>query len=275
METIAIALICTAVFGGIVALSVFIRQLLLSRDKLLNDQAQERALSQESMVLEKLRREMEDNKRFSSHHKLLGENRDAIQYLDQKIEELLNKKLALIKRYGEATLKTSAAIISGQEYRDRKEICDLLKNEIDNELKIYDAELEKLQTRRASLWDSNSELQKYLLDQEKFRNAKMDSLYHRHSSLLEKIFLRHMDNTEHVATKTLEESTKTYSLLTEPIRFLLQFFKLSTGADPGKASEERDSRDEVSDVERDINDDAQSETDEIDEDLESVVDYVN
>jgi len=48
MEPVTIALICSAAFGAVVALSVFIRQLILSRDKNLNDKAQRRALTQEA-----------------------------------------------------------------------------------------------------------------------------------------------------------------------------------------------------------------------------------
>ena len=268
METLAIIMIGTAVFGCVVAISVFIRQLLLSRDKLLNDKAQERALAQETSILERMRREMEDNQRFSSHYKLLGANRDAIQYLDEKIEELLAKKMNLINRYGEATLKTTSAIVEGQDYLDRKVICDKLKFEMDDELKFFDVELEKLQARRASLWDSNFELQKYLLDQEKFRNAKMDSLFHKHSGLLEKIFLRHTDNIENIAKKSLEESTKTYSLLTEPVKYLLQFFKLSKYIDSNQSLDEQSSRDDISDIESEINDDSFSETDELEDNSE-------
>ena len=84
MEPVTIALICSAAFGVVVALSVFIRQLILSRDKNLNDKAQRRALTQEANELEKMREQMQSNKRFDSHYRVLGSNKDAIVYLDNK-----------------------------------------------------------------------------------------------------------------------------------------------------------------------------------------------
>ncbi|CZR30312.1 Uncharacterised protein [Legionella pneumophila] len=64
MEPVTIALICAASFGAVVALSAFIRQLLLSRDKNLNDEAQRKAINQEAGELEKMREQMQSNKRF-------------------------------------------------------------------------------------------------------------------------------------------------------------------------------------------------------------------
>lgn len=42
MEPITIAIICATVFGVVSGLAAFIRQLILSRDKKLNDKAQKR-----------------------------------------------------------------------------------------------------------------------------------------------------------------------------------------------------------------------------------------
>ena len=58
MESAIIALVCVTVFGVVGILSAFIRQLLLSREKRLNDLAQQRALQQETHELEKIRQEM-------------------------------------------------------------------------------------------------------------------------------------------------------------------------------------------------------------------------
>lgn len=92
MEPVSIALICAAVLGTVVVLAAFIRQILLSRDKQLNDTAQSRALSQEVKELEKMRTQMQSEKRFDSHYQVLGANKDAIKYIDTKIEEILIKK---------------------------------------------------------------------------------------------------------------------------------------------------------------------------------------
>ncbi|KTD18575.1 Uncharacterised protein [Legionella lansingensis] len=255
MEPITIAIICATAFGVVAVLSAFIRQLLLSRDKDLNDRAQQRALSQEVLELENLRKEMASSKRFDSHYQVLGSNKDAIQYLDQKIEDILRKKLELIHRYGQMAIKESTAIVGGEQSADRKATCDQLKREIDKELEFYNNELEQLQKRRDSLWDTHSELKDYLLDQEKKRNSHLDAIYERHSGLLEKIYLRHNRNSEVVATKSIEASTETFkALIMAPITLLMQYFKGSTNVDESKAKDESDAREDVSDAEDDIND---------------------
>lgn len=261
MEPVTIAVIATAVFGAVTALSVFIRQLLLSRDKNLNDKAQQRALAQESRELEKLRKQMENNKRFDSHYQVLGANKDAIQYLDQKIEEILTKKFGLIQRYSQMAVKESSAIIDSGQISERKAVCDLLRQEIDFEIKFYDDELKQLQARRASLWDSHSGLQVYLLDQEKSRNEKLDTIYQSHTGVLEKIYLRHNRNAEQIAKQTIDAGNQTFKFLTAPWQLLMQFFKLSSGISPNVASKEKASREEVAKAEQDINGDSDNDLD--------------
>ncbi|KTD63354.1 hypothetical protein [Legionella spiritensis] len=266
MEPVTIAIICASVFGVVGILAAFIRQLLLSRDKNLNDQAQQRALDQEARELEKLRLQMSSNKRFDSHYQVLGSNKEAIQYLDQKIDEILRKKEELIQRYAQVALKESSSIVSNGPVQTRKDACDELKQEISKELARYDGELEKLQTRRASLWDNHFELQNYLLEQEKQRNEHMDSIFERHSGLLEKIYLRHNHNSENIAKQTIDSSTQTFkSALMAPIEFLLGFFKISTGINLEQSSKEKETRQDVSDTESDIND-LEDDTDSIDYD---------
>lgn len=254
MEPVTIAIICAAAFGVVAVLSAFIRHLLLSRDKNLNDQAQHRALTQEANELEKLRKQMASTKRFDSHYQVLGANKDAIQYLDQKIEEILKKKSDLIERYAQMTIKQSSAIIDGEPSLERKALCDRLKLEIDSELKFYDAELEQWQSRRASLWDTHADLQEYLLSQESKRNKHLDSIYDRHSVLLEKIYLRHNENSEAMAKQSIDAGTKTFKMMImAPILFLMQFFSLSTGINLDQAKNENKVRDEVEQVEKEIN----------------------
>ena len=48
MEPVTIAIIGAVVFGVVVAVSAFVRQLILSRDKNLNDKAQNKALELEA-----------------------------------------------------------------------------------------------------------------------------------------------------------------------------------------------------------------------------------
>lgn len=262
MEPGIIALICAAAFGGVVALAAFVRQIILSRDKLLNDEAQRRAIAQEASELEKMREQMQSSKRFDSHYKVLGSNKDAIIYLDNKIEEILHKKTSLIERYSQLTLKESVAIVDGKGSKDRKVACDRLKVEVDEEIKFCNDELVMFQQRRTSLWDTHKDLQEYLLKQEQSRNANLDAIYKQHSSLLEKIYLRHTDNAEHVATQSINAGTTSFkSIIMAPIHFLLQYFNISSGISLSQAQVEQAARDDVDQMEKDVNDDVPKDDD--------------
>lgn len=254
MEPVTIAVICTVVFGAVTALSVFVRQLLLSRDKNLNDLAQQRALLQESTELENLRTQMGSNKRFDSHYQVLGANKEAIEYIDTKIQRILDKKMELIQRYAQMTLNESSAIIDGGQSPERKAVCDLLKNEIDHEIRFYEIELQELQAQRASIWDSRLDLQGYLIAHEESRNENLDKLYVGHTGLLEKIYMRHDRSTERFAEQTLEAGTRSFKdTLMAPIRFLQQYFKMSSNISPNKMADEKAARERVSDREKEIN----------------------
>lgn len=254
MEPVTIAIICATAFGVVAMLSAFIRQLLLSRDKNLNDQAQQRALTQEVKELENLRTQMISNKRFDSHYQVLGSNKEAIQYLDDKIEEIFKKKAELIERYAQIAVKESTAMVGGEQSEERKILCDKLKSEIDSELAFYNTELELLQKRRDSFWQTHSELKVYLLEQERSRNKHMDAIYERHTSLLEKIYIRHNRSSENIAVKSIDAGTQTFkAMIMAPIYLLMQYFKPSSNIDDQKAKDEIEARGDVSAAEDDIN----------------------
>jgi hypothetical protein len=255
MDPISIALICAASFGAVVTVAAFIRMMILSRDRALNDEAQRTALAQEAGELERMREQMQSNKRFDSHYKVLGVNKDAIIYLDTKIEDILHKKAQLIDRYAQVSIKESEAIVDGALSTERKAACDRLKLEIDEEIKFYDSELTNLQQRRTSLWDANTDLQEYLLAQEQSRNESLDFIYKQHSGLLEKVYIRHIDESEHIAKHTIDAGTSTFkTMVWAPIQFLLQYFNPSTGVALDQSQIERDARDEVEKAESDVND---------------------
>ena len=254
MEPATMALVCVAVFGVIGILSAFIRQLLLSREKKLNDEAQQRALEQETHELEKIRQEMMNYKRYDMHYQMLGANKEAVQVIEERIEVILKQKAALIQRYAEATLRESSAIISGESGLARKTICDELKEEIDSALHAYEKELERLQARRANLWDSHLDLLRHLVDMEKNRNDHMDAIYDHHSALLEKVFLRHNENGEAIAKEAIEASTSTFkSALLAPVYFLISLFKISADIDPDQVTKEALARKEVLKFQLDLN----------------------
>lgn len=224
-------------------------------------------MAQEAGELEKMREQMQSNKRFDSHYKVLGGNKEAIIYLDGKIDELLNQKMKLIGTYAQASIKASGAIVDGALSPTQKANCDKLKPQIDEQIKFYDSELKSLQRRRASLWDTHTELQEYLLEQEKTRNQSLDFLYKQHSGLLEKVYIRHIDDSENVAKETITAGTSTFKeMVLAPIQFLLQYFNISTGVSLNRVQIENINRDEVEKVEKDVNDPEKKDDDEIKED---------
>jgi len=253
MEPVSVAVICVVVFGTVIALSAFIRQIMLSRNKDMNDKAQLRALSAESDELAKIRAEIEKYKRFDAHYQVLGNNKEAIEYLDNKVDSLLKKKQSLIERYAEITIKESKSIIDEGANADRKLIVDKLRSELDSELAFYDKELELLQKRRGSLWDSHGELQTYLLEQEKTRNEHLDNLYIHHSALLEKIYIRHTDNSEHIAVEDIQSSDYLFKVLAAPFQYLMQLFSLSSNINLDKWFEEQRKRTNVDNAQTDTN----------------------
>ena len=257
MEPVAIALICAVSFGAVVEFSVFVRQLLMSRDKKINDESQKRALSQEADELAKIREEMKENKtRFKTHYQVLGTNKEAIQYLDHKIDEILQKKSKLVQRYAQITLQESSAIVNGEENTKRQEQCNHLQTEIDTEIDFYQKEIEHYQTRRDALWDTHREFLDHLVDQEKTRNENLDKLYHKHSGMLQKVILRHNESSEKIATKMIEAGNGDFkAMLMSPVLFLMQYFGLANGTSPDKIKKEIESRTQILDVETDVNGD--------------------
>ncbi|MGQ3892302.1 hypothetical protein [Legionella sp. CNM-4043-24] len=258
MEPVSIAIICVAVFGAVATLAAFVRQLLLSRDKKLNDLAQQRALAQEASVLERMRSQMTSGKRFDAHYQVLGSNKVAIQYLDRKIDDLFTRKSDLIQKYAQVALRESSAIITGEQTDERRQVFDRLKSEIDNELRAYDKELENLQIRRGNLWDSHKELEDYLLEQEEKRNKQLDGLYEKHSVMLEKLYVRHADNNEKIARMTMEAGTSTYKeSMRAPVK-LISAFRSSQYGSTDALHAELARRKRVLAAERELNEDSVS-----------------
>ena len=172
-------------------------------------------------------------------------------------QEILKKKMALIQRYAQLTVKESNAAIGGDLSTDRKDVVDLLRAEIDREIQFYNTELEQLQKRRSSIWDAHQDLESYLIAQEKSRNEKLDNLYQSHTSLLEKIYLRHNENEEHIAVQTIDAGSKAFDMLSAPWKLLTEFFKSSSGLSPDKAKEEAEEREKIQKEEAEINADTE------------------
>lgn len=243
MDPVSIALLSVVIFGVVGIFTAFIHQLLLSREKKLNDALQFRALEKETRTLSQLRHEMLHAPRFKLHHDMLGNNKESILRLDERIEEVFQKKSNVIHRYAEVMLHESQNIIESEQPVSRKKLCNSLHLEMDKELEHYEHELEQLQKRRSYLWDTNQELQKQLISQEQGRNKNLDTIYTHHTGVLEKVYLRHNENSEKITQKTIEEGSSTLkSMLAAPLQLLTAFFGLSTGIAAKQPKRESDGR---------------------------------
>ncbi len=250
----ALAVVGALVFGGIAALTVFIRQLLLSRDRKLNDEAQRKALADESHELEKIRVEMESRKRFNAHYEMLGVNKEAIQYIDQKLEDTLSKKAALVQRYSEMMLREAKAFIGTDDLIERKSMCLLIKEEMDRDIKFYDSELLALQARRAAMWDAQQDLQDTLIYHEQTHNSNLDKLYESHTSMLEKVYMRQSESADKYAKQNLDAGSDSYKeIFMGPIEALVRCFKPANNASSDKIAEETVRRKKVRAMERNLN----------------------
>lgn len=234
-------------------ISSFIERLLIDYDKDLNNKAQRRALSKETHWLIRLREQMERNKKFDSHYHVLGKSKEIIQYIDQKIDEILRKKLAIIQRYGQITSKEALVLIDKGPSSDRKARCDCMKDEIDRDVELYNNELEQLQTRRSLLWDARVDLLEYLIAQEDSRNQNLDKLYRGHTGLLEKIYVRHTQNNE-LMTLDMSKLSSLKQAFHAVNKRLRQYFKVSFNIAPQKIEQEKAARQKVSEAEQSMND---------------------
>lgn len=248
MEPTISFFICTTVLGlGTLGL-IFIRNLMLSRDKKLNDKAERLSLEQETKALSKFRKEMVSNKPFTAHYLALEDNREELKQINNKIAELSNTKLDLVHRYTAMTLRGPLLLIDKDGSNQQK--FEAEKINVNDQIQFYENELKQLQSRRATLWGERNGLVNQLLEQEKKRNNSLHEIYNTHTTLLEKLYLMHSQHSEHIATKTIEASTQALKLLLYPLNKLLQYLKPSLFA---KAKNEKQKRKEVTWIEKTIN----------------------
>lgn len=255
MAIVTTVLICATVFGVAVAISAFVRQLLLSRENRLNDLAQTRALDKETEQLTVLRQTMKSNPRSDMHYRLLENNSDSIRYIDKQIDQVIDKKMELIQRYSSIIKQQSTSIIKGDFNAEKKHDCDTLRQEIDKEIAKYDAQIAELQQTRAKLWGNHQELQDKIIGQENEHNKQLNDIYKQHSSIIEKLSLRHSESRELVTTKTIDEGSSAFKLMVlAPIKFLLAFFTKSDSIDLDKVMDEIKDREDVKDTQDSLDD---------------------
>ena len=80
--------------------------------------------------------------------------------------------------------------------------------------------------------------------------------------LLEKVYIRHIEDSENVAKKSIDAGTSTFkAMVLAPLQFLLQYFNISTGIGLDQSQMEKDARDDVDQAESDVNDPEKNEDD--------------
>ena len=257
MEAVIVALICATVYGAVVILAEFVRRLVLSRDKKLNEEALSRALTNQIGEMEKLRQQMQSQSSFEAHYHVLKENREVIQGIGLRISSLLSEKASWIQRYSQDVIKELESIRSeGKDMGDRKLIFDQLRDKIDSLIASYDAELKNLQEERGQLWKDQTDFQKSLLTEEKSRNASMNEMFKQHAAMLEKFFITYTATVETIALKDIDAGGISFKdILMAPIQFLMQFFSGSAASnvEVDQPAAEKAARAEVNRVEELVN----------------------
>jgi hypothetical protein len=248
MEVSTIAIVCAPAFGVVAMLSTFIGQVLLSRDKALNEKAQKKALNQELFGLEKLRKEIGGLKGLDADSEDSGVKGD-VQELDANIKAIFKKKSALVERYAEMVAKESNAVICKEQSLENQEMCKRFKNEIDKELSFYQQELQQLQMQRDAEGNVHSPLRHNRLEQEKQVLSHLQVVYERHVGLLEKVYLRHDHIEADTAAKFLETRVIRFNPLTwGSVTALKQCFKASKEVDKFGVRNESMRRQEIADA---------------------------
>lgn len=253
MDLMTTALICAATFGVVTAVSAFIRQLMLHREKKLNDKAQRRALAKEAKQLQAMRHQLEISQRYDAHYRVLEKNSDSIRYIDEQIDDLIARKMALIERYSKVVMTQSDSILKGGFDSQQKQDCDVLRQGVDRELAQFDNEIKALQQTRADLWENHQELQDKLLEQEQAHNRQLDDVYRQHSSIIEKLSLRHAASNDIIAAKTLDEGGNAFKMMVlAPIKFLVSFFTKTDIIDLEQVGNEIGKREDVKNAQEDL-----------------------
>ncbi|MDF1646928.1 MAG: hypothetical protein P1U61_08135 [Legionellaceae bacterium] len=225
MDIYILILICTLGVAAIGGIGALLWQLVLSRDKRLNQKAHLKALEKESEALNHLREQQESSQRFQAHHEILDKNKESIEALDKKIDALFERKISMIKSYGEMVQQESASMIQNFNLFASTKMPSALCDNFHKTFEAYETELATLQEQRANLWTTQTDFQKHLIEEERIRNEKLDDLYYRHTALLEKIYLSQAKNIEEIDKASIEAGTESlkYSIF-YPFQFLTSFF---------------------------------------------------
>lgn len=214
MDIYLLILLCSvsiAIIGGIGA---FIWQLILSRDKQLNETAQLSALEKEGSALESIREQVANTRRYDAHYQVLRDNHKAIRYIDKKIDAIIKQKAEYLKQYGAMVQEETAVIAQHPGWVDRIQQIDGFRTGVNVQIRQLDQELQLLQRRRSELWGESHELQTELIQEETHKNQTLDGLYSQHTDLLEKFYLGHASRVDTANQASIDAGTNAlrYSL---------------------------------------------------------------
>lgn len=198
-------------------LTRLIDQMALSRDKCLNQKAQQKALVQEHHRLHCLGQQLLSS--LSNDIPLLHEQ--DVDQLNRHIEQLFEEKCQLVQQYIQMAQIEAAAVLQGDMTPNRKQACDTLRTQIECELRFFSGQLQTMQQERAAVLSDASLLQKQWLQSENERLNTLNQLFRRHATILEKIYVRHAHHSEMDGVV----SCPTYRYLTGfSAQWLMQFY---------------------------------------------------
>lgn len=247
MEPITIVLLTAAAITGIVALSAFIRQLFINRNQKIMEESQRRALAMEAKQLSKIRNEMREESTPNLHYQLLGENKEAIRYIDNRIDGLMQRKLDLIDKYTQTVSKKAALIQADEMTETDMKSCQQLKSVVDDQLQAIDGQITQLREQRKQLWTDRKDLHEKVMEKEEKRQVRMNTVYKSHTSALEKLYAKHNEIRQSHTSEVLQSGNMTFkSILMAPIRFLQAvFFPSTLNIDEQQAARESEARQHV------------------------------
>jgi hypothetical protein len=255
MDPYILILLCTLSISIVGSIGAFLWQLLLSRDKQLNQRAHLGALEKEASVLETLRGQQEGDTRFRAHYDALANNSKSIELINEKINEILEKKLQLIKEYAEMVKEESSSMIRNFSFFLSSTAPSILSDTYHQTLDSYEMELTALRTQRDKLWTISREFQAELLSAESNRNEKLDTLYSTHTALLGKVYLAQARNSDEIEKASINAGSTAFKYsIFYPLQLLASFFGLHKSPDILRSTEdETKARTFVQAVENEIN----------------------
>ncbi len=224
MEIFTTLIICTAIFGMASIAAAFIHQLLVSRDKDLYDKAQLRAIRQEAGELTQLREQMKQrNCSGDIRCKILQQQSEDVAHLDARIAHVFRCKEKIIQKYANLAIQPVLELAEKDALPPIAEPASL-QDAIKKDLNSLDAELLSLQQQRRHIWQSETGLQHDLVSEENAHNHRLDDLYDKHSTLIEKAYASQADVSGTLAAMNMRSSSEIFSnIIRNPLQVLKTF----------------------------------------------------